>query len=269
MHEKVQQRNNNQSRSAKILPAKEERTVSRRSSRLCGSKRIGKSKSNESAGDFNVYLLLELIKGYMVKDKQREEPKPSSVLADIVETNQKEEVKNRSTSNVFSNTSFGKVRQTSSKLQNKRLDKILNSLDSACEDDGDDSDKSSLCLNLGKKIKQSLKDLKQETNKEKRQISNISGLQEARNLSKTTTNNRPQRMVSKLRFGDEIPNQYNEFNFMSNNDRNTSEVSIKVMTPWTRSKTKVFNLDAPKLTKEESYFGLRPVEYNLQNHFIN
>lgn len=149
-------------------------------------------------------------------------------------------------SNAFSNNSFGfNKKKSSSGLQNEKLDIILKNLESS---DSDVESKDSLDINIGKKIKLNAfsANAKNDTKRENKQISNISMLQEARNISKATSNNIDHnKSISFLKNDIPISNMF-EYN-MFNNERNNSELSNKfLMAPWTRNKTRIFSIDTMK-----------------------
>mmetsp|Transcript_18322 Transcript_18322/g.21070 ORF Transcript_18322/g.21070 Transcript_18322/m.21070 type:complete len:117 (+) Transcript_18322:396-746(+) len=58
-----------------------------------------------------------------------------------------------------------------------------------------------------------------------------------------------------------------DYNFCDRVERNTSEVSNKLDVNWTRTKTKVFSIDAMKYMREESDPAFRPSVFNENNNF--
>ena len=94
----------------------------------------------------------------------------------------------KSKSNAFSNDSFGKSKSKSKNLlKNKILDKIL---DGAGSDNASEDSKNSLDLNIGKKVKLNLKNeiaISREEDREDKQLSSVSFLQDARNISRNSS----------------------------------------------------------------------------------
>lgn len=171
-------------------------------------------------------------------------------------------------SNAFSNNSFGfNKKKSSNGLQNSKLDNILKNLESS---ESDWESKESLDFNIGKKIKENAISAINKNNfkRENKQISNISMLQEARNISKATSNNLDHnKSISYLKNDIPVGNMF-ECNFF-NNERNNSEVSNKLlMAPWTRNKTRIFSIDTIKYWREESDPAFRPSVFNENNQFI-
>ena len=99
-----------------------------------------------------------------------------------------------------------------------------------------------------------------EAKRELKQLSNISMLQEARNLSKATSNNQYQnRLTSNLKVDHHNFNNQDEYYHFGNFGREFSENINKIHTsPWTRSKTKIFSIDSLRYLREESDPSYKP-----------
>ena len=171
LHLKVKQRIVNNSNKEICLNSSENRTISKRSSRHSGKKKGG----NLEIENFNFFMLLEIL-----NDNQSQKSistvlgnaKSSNIIGKILEENSKEEKKIiKEKSKAISINSFRNIRKTSSKLQNKKLDTILNNIGQ----EDDDWDRDSLDLNIGKKIKARSAGAgnKIEAKREKKGLSNV------------------------------------------------------------------------------------------------
>lgn len=167
----------------------------RKSSRL--SKKV-KDNSSEIYENYNILLLIELLKIDFSsnlngsKELASEVPKTSfkRFKSEEAKEEQKEEPKQETKkksqilSNEFSNASFGDTKQME-KLNNKRLEAILNMYPVAEESDND-----SLDINIGKKVKLNTQGFKPNMSfakEQNREFSNLSFLQDVRNISKTSS----------------------------------------------------------------------------------
>lgn len=246
-------------------------SASRRSSRLSTKKRSNYSEDTEN---FNLYLLLELINmeaDQPLKGNKRKASKAVRSTSKRVKiSEEKEETKSRKkqTSNVFSNNSFGGEKSKPiSKLQNKDLDKILKG-DTPLSGD-DDSDKDSLDLNIGKKVKMNTKNGNVTLRPEEKQLSSVSFLQDARNISKTSSFNQMQKIPSLIKMNSNLHNANYDYNFAGIIGRNFSDTLNKFnASPFTRNKTKVYNFDTSvRFGREESDPAFRQSIFNEQNQF--
>lgn len=242
-------------------------SASRRSSRLSTKKRNNYSEGTEN---FNLYLMLELV-NHDPKAQTSGAKRSSSHISvkgfkRVKTGEEKEEVKQekKKPSNVFSNNSFGETRKPSGKLQNKNLDKFLSNGIS----DGNESDKDSLDLNIGKKIKQTTKGNLNVVGKhtEHRELSSVSFLQDARNISKTSSIGKP-KGPSFVQFNSHLSN--NDYAFTNMYGKNISIGFEKFgASPFTRNKTKIFNYDSiMRFGREESDPTYRPSVFNGGGQF--
>lgn len=229
-------------------------SASRRSSRLTHKKRNNYSEDTEN---FNLYLMLELV-NYEPAGKSNGNKRTASKVERSVSKRFKINeagdglmVKKKQPSNVFSNNSFGDTRKPSTKLQNPKLDKILQNEES----DDNDSDKDSLDMNIGKTIKMTTKGNKIQVGKKSqgRELSSMSFLQDARNISKTSSMGH-QKVPSFVRFGSHMNQNSIDYGMANLFGRNNSNLFEKYgQSPLTRNKTKVFNYDIfTKFGREES-----------------
>ncbi|CAI2360938.1 unnamed protein product [Moneuplotes crassus] len=254
-------------RRVKVLVAAEDEaqiedgSVSRRSSRLSSKKR---NNYSEESDNFNLYLLLELINydpDWKKQGNKRISSNPYKTAfkrVKISETIENVKKAEKIPSQVFSNGSFGdKTKRAVSKLQNPKLDEILQNNES-----GGDSDNDSLDMNIGKKVKKNVHGYKPNVAfAEDRNFSNVSFLQDARNISKTSS----------------IGRKSNPFNYATPSggfknpfDKNSSIAFDKFSNPgnFGRNKTKVLNFDnVNRFGREESDPSYRQSIFNDSNQF--
>jgi hypothetical protein len=235
-----------------------------------------KDNSTEIRENYNIFLLIELmnmdiglnLKG--VKELTPEVPTLPYKRIKVEETKEeeKEETKKKvhTFSNEFSNASFGDNKQME-KLSNKRLEAILSMYPV-----GEQSDSDSLDINIGKKVKLNTWGFKPNTsfaNDQKRDFSNLSFLQDVRNISKTSS-------VGKKNYGGSINKLHSEFRnpSMDNNpvnimQKNMSQNIFESFNPalCTRNKTRIFNYEISNAFRQESDPAYRQSVFNEGNHF--